>query len=188
MSLVMSTNPASPYVAGEQHPNQRNHAAFEFKQADPDRTGGGYPRWRSYELRPETPGREKEDVYVSVHRLCAIAWLFEDGRTAADILRSDDFLGSDVHHELGMPSANIEESLSLREHGEHAEITQAQQRAWAEDRRREVEKVEEQPLGTSSCDLCGTEVDTLAECEAWPGEKRCPECARETANGEVIHL
>ena len=186
MSLAMSTG--SSHVIGEPHPNQRSHATFEFKQADPDRTGGGYPRWRSYELRPETPGRQKEDVYVSVHRLCAVAWLFEDGRTAEDILRSGDLIGADVHHELEMPSANLESELSLRGHGTHSEITQTKRRAWAEDAKRDIEERESRPIGADECARCGAVETNLAECDAWPGEQRCIECAIETSNGHEVRL
>lgn len=192
MSLAMSSESARPYVVGQPHANQRDHAAFEFKQAAPDTTGGGYPRWRSYELRPKTPGTEKEDVYVAVHRLCAVAWLFDDDWTAEDILRSGQLIGADIHHELGMPSANIESELSLRDHGRHSEITQDQRRAWAEDKKREVQQQESQPVGHSvdddACDRCGEPDDPLAECDAWPGETRCIQCAKETANGQEIRL
>jgi hypothetical protein len=186
MSLAMSTE--SDHVIGEPHANQRDYAAFEFKQSDPDRTGGGYPRWRSYELRPATPGTEKEDVYVPVHRLCAVAWLFEDGRTAEDILRSGELVGADVHHELGMPSANLEAKLSVREHGRHAEITQRQRRAWAEDRKREIERREARPVDSDACDRCGAVETTLATCDAWPGEARCIDCAKATSDGQEIRL
>lgn len=192
MSLAMSSEPEAPYVVGSPHGNQRDHAAFEFKQAAPDNTGGGYPRWRSYEFRSETPGTEKEDVYVAVHRLCAVAWMFPDEWTAEDVLRSGQLLGADVHHELGMPAANLEGELSLRDHGEHSEITQTQRRAWAEDQKQAVEERERQPLGQTAedgiCARCGDPADPLAECDAWSGESRCLRCAKETSNGQEIRL
>jgi hypothetical protein len=189
MILAMSTDDsANPYVAGEPHANQLGYAAFEFKQSDPDSTGGGYPRWRSYEFRPATSGTEKEDVYVPVHRLCAVAWLFEDVRTAEDILLSGELVGADVHHELGMPSANLEDELSVRDHGRHSEITQRQRRAWAEDKKREVEEKQSRPVDEDECDRCGAVEKTLATCDAWPGEERCIDCARATHNGEEIRL
>lgn len=120
---------------------QKPRAAFEFKAPDQGSggRGGGYPRWRSYEWRPHTPRQTKEDVYVPVHRLAAVAWLFPDDWTAADVLDSEHLVGADVHHELGHPAATIEDELTLCEHGTHSAITQAEKRAFAADRQRTIE-------------------------------------------------
>jgi len=174
------------YVTGTPHPNTKSVATFEFKRPSPGHTGGGYPRWRSTERRPHTVRVGSEDVFVVVHRLCAVAWCFPDDWTAADVLESEALVGADVHHELGAPSANIESELSLVEHGTHSEITQAQRRAWAEDRKERASV--DTTTASDVCDRCGGEAEALAECPAWPGERRCLECATATANGEEIKL
>lgn len=182
------TDDPTEYVVGTPHPNQQAYASFSFKAPDPDSTGGGYPRWRSYEHRPHTCRQGKEDVSVSVHRLCAVAWLFPEDWSAADILQSGELQGADVHHELGMPSANVEAELSLVEHGTHSEITQAQMRAWGEQSKRQAREAVDPRGRAEVCDRCGAEAETLAECPAWPGEQRCLSCAKATSNGEPIEL
>lgn len=170
---------SNTYVDGEPHPNQQGYASFEYKGHSPGATGGGYPRWRSWEYRPETTGTRKEDVYVPVHRLCAVAWLFPDEWTAEDVLESEHLVGSDVHHELGMPSANLEAELSIRGHGEHAEITNAQLRAWAADRKSEVGEKDKRPATKNchKCVRCDDETETLARNPAWEGAV-CIDCSR----------
>lgn len=121
-------------------------AYFETKPPNPPVKGSGrsqgYERWRSWELRPDKFGERKGEVYVYVHRLAAVAWKFDeygygDECDMAGLLEELD--GTDIHHEApeapgkpGVPWDNREESLHARSHGRHSEITQAQQRAWAE--------------------------------------------------------
>ena len=163
----------SEYVRGPTHGNTNATATFEYKAGTPGHTGGGYPRWRSTEYREHTPGTRREDVSVPVHRLCAVAWLFEDGVTAAEILGEGRMVGADVHHTLGMPSANLEDCLELRDHGTHSEITQAQVRAWGEDAKRQADADPEPDV----CADCGDAADVLATSAGFEGQ-RCLDCAR----------
>lgn len=182
------------YVIGEPHPNQKAYATYQTKPSVPEYTGGGYTQWRSYELRPETPGTSKEHVYVSVHRLLAIVECYDAERPLTSVLA--DLAEKDVHHTTGVPWANFGDSPNFEEpgievlrHGTHSEKTQTQRRAWAEDAKREVREKENQPIdGPETCDRCGDESDVLVECEAWPDDERCHECAKETANGHPIKL
>lgn len=170
-----------PYTRGPAHPNRRDTATFEFKGHAPGYTGGGYPRWRSEEHREHTPVQGSESVYVPVHRLCAVAWLFPEDMTAAEILQSGELVGVDVHHTHGMPSVNTEDGLELVEHGRHGEITQARRRAWAEDTKRE-----QQSLDTPDrCDACREEVADPWTIEG-VGGAWCLSCARERADGRTI--
>lgn len=162
---------------------RRERPRFEFKPGSPDHSGGGYPRIRSTERRPHTAADGAEDVFVSVHRLCAVAWLFPDGMTAADILSGDGLRGYDVHHESGVPCENTEANLQLLTHDRHSEVTQAEMRAWAADARAAVERDGSEGDGSADtsdgvCAHCGAESDTLC---IYPGvtESVCPECAAE---------
>lgn len=184
MSLVMSTD--APHVIGEASRQRQDHATLETKPSVHGYTGGGYEHWRSYEVRPETPTRGKEDVYVSVHRLTAVVACYPTEQPIEAIL--DDLRGMDVHHRSGVPWDNRPGNLEAVPHGRHSEITQTQRRAWAEDAKREVEERERQPLDADECARCGAVETTLAECDAWPGEQRCIECARKTANGHEVRL
>lgn len=184
MSLAMSTDePTSPYVAGEAHPQQKDYATLETKPSVAEYTGGGYEHWRSYEFRPGTPTRGKEDVYVSVHRLLAVVACYPSKQPIEAVLA--DLREKDIHHCSGVPWDNRPENLEAVPHGRHAEITQTQRRAWAEDAKREVEQ-ERQDV--NECAYCGEVVDVLAECDAWPGEQRCLGCAKETADGHEVRL
>jgi len=152
---------ADEYVRGPA--TYRTPPAFEFKAADPGGKGGrggGYARVRSWETRE---GRQRM-VPVAIHRLAAVAWCFPDDMTAADILDSETLVGADVHHELGMPAANIEGELSIREHGSHSAITQAEKRAFAEDTKRTLSSSDE--FGPR-CGRCG---EDLADGEGWTAE------------------
>lgn len=194
--MIATMSPQSPgYVVGEPHPNRDPCASFETKPSPVDYTGGGYEHWRSHEFRPETPGTRKEDVYVSHHRLLAVVACYDVEIPLRDVL--DDLAEKDVHHTTGVPWANFGDSpnfdepgIEVVDHGRHSEITQTQRRAWAADKKQEVESAEQQPLAAddSTCDRCGDEVDVLAECDTWPDEERCIECANETAEGEEIRL
>lgn len=178
----------SEYVIGESSA-RNDFASFEFKAHWSEGSGGGYPRWRSWEF-DESLGRKK-DVYVSVHRLCALAWLFPDDQTAEEILETGVFHPNrvDVHHELEHPSCNIEDELELLEHGSHSEITNAQVRAWAEDARRRVEESDgHQTSGEAGCGRCGATAETLTASPDWGDEYRCLECAMETGSSEPIEV
>lgn len=147
-------------------------------------TGGGYERWRSWEHDPTKPGDGKTDVYVSVHRLCAVAWWADDDATAEEILPR--LRGVDVHHTTGIGWANFGESpnfdepgLELLEHGRHAEITNEQRRAWAEDAKEDGEA----PPEPERCAACGTADGGLWRSEDFDGA-RCLDCAAD-ANEEA---
>lgn len=151
-------------------------------------TGGGYERVRSYEPDPTKPGDRKRDVYVSIHRLCAVAWLLPED---APLSVLD---GMDVHHTTGVEWANFGDSpnfeetgLELMEHGRHSEITRDQMLAWAKDAEREVERQERQPLGgVDKCDSCGAEGDvSLWTSPDFDGE-RCTACAMDAADGGAL--
>lgn len=181
----------SEYVVGPTYA-RRDTPRFEFKAGSPDHTGGGYPRLRSTERRPHTPGDGPEDVFVSVHRLLALAWLIPEGMTAAEALAGDVLAGRDVHHELGMPAANLEGELTLYEHSRHSEVTQAEMRAWAADAREAVASDGDTTQGTADhlngvCAACGDESDTLC---IYPGvtEAVCPECAADADPDGAIEV
>jgi len=190
---------SSSLVLGPASPQQSLTASFEYKAASQSTRGGrggGYPRWRSWEWREHTARQSKEDVYVPVHRLCAVAWLFPDEWTGADILDSGELVGADVHHDSGMPSVNVEDGgpndvpgLLLADHGTHSEITQAEMRAYGETARREAEAFHETGVSGSPdcCDNCGTETDVFAESPEWSGQY-CLSCAKEESDGSTIEI
>jgi len=190
MSLAMSTDAPNPYVVGEADPRRKPYATLETKPSVRGYTGGGYNHWRSYEFRAHTPGDGKDHVYASHHRLLAVVACYPLEWPIEDIL--DDLREKDVHHESGVPWDNRPENLEVVAHDRHSEITQTQRRAWAADRKRDVQRTERQPLAESDdsglCDRCGDHSETLAACDAWPGERRCIECATATANGREIRL
>jgi len=70
--------------------------------------------------------------------------------------------------------------VTLREHGRHSEITQAQVRAWGEDAKRDSNQQNSDSLvkNESGCDGCGADDDVLWESDDdsdFNGE-RCTEC------------
>lgn len=174
--------PGHPYVVGEVHPNTLPYATFEFKRPSPDHTGGGYPRHRSVEYRPHTARRGKEDVFVPVHRLTAVAWCYGSEWSVGEILRDMD--GKDVHHELGMPSATVRDELEVIDHGAHSEVTQAERRAWAEDEKR----ARDGQVRLDDADRCagaGCDAEVAARVG---GEAYCLEHATQNADGETIEV
>jgi len=189
-AITMSTDTSNPYVVGEPNPRQQPYATLETKPSVHGYTGGGYEHWRSYEHRPHTPGDGKEHVYASHHRLLAVLACYPLDWPIENVL--DDIREKDVHHQSGVPWDNRPENLDVVAHGRHAEITQTQRRASAEDTKRDVERAEQQPQpdrdDTGVCDHCGRPDGTLAECPAWPDERRCLDCVSETADGEEIQL
>jgi hypothetical protein len=185
----------SQYVVGDAPPQQSLTPTFEFKAAHPGGSGGrggGYPRVRSWETRPETARQGKEDVYVPIHRLCAVAWLLPDG-TLGDDVRLDALDGVDVHHDLGMPAANVESELLLVNHGDHSEVTQAEMRAYAADARRRVDgDGADATTGSGAgdgdvCDRCGAAATTLCESPDWTG-RYCLECSKQESDGAAISV
>lgn len=173
----------SEYVVDDASPQRQDYASFETKPAAWTGTrwdtGAGYERWRSWEHRPETPRRGKEDVYVSVHRLAAVAWLLPRHAPLSALS------GVDVHHESGVEWDNREGNLTLLDHGRHSEITQAELRAYGEDARRTVE--DETPTDDDRCVECGTVADTLATSDDWDGSA-CLDCALELSDGATIEV
>lgn len=166
-----------PYVVGDTYA-RRNVPRFEFKSGATGYTGGGYPRVRSCERGPES-GHGSNDVFVSIHRLIAVARCYPDDWTVAEI--QEDMIGKDVHHKLGMPSANVPAELEVRDHGDHSGITQAQRRAWAEDAKRERQQTFDEP----TCSASGCDAEVKA---AVGGERYCLECATEHAGGETVEI
>jgi hypothetical protein len=185
----MSDTPA--YVVGQPHPNTNPRPTFEFKAPSPDHTGGGYPRVRSTEYRPETSRQGKEDVFVPVHRLAAVAWHLPDG-TLGDDVRLSQLDGMDVHHVTpdggaGMPAANGEDWTELIGHGDHSAVTQAERRAWAADEQRARDgqvRVDAEP-----CVECGGDPDEGVSVPSVDGPL-CLGCAMELGKerGETVEL
>jgi hypothetical protein len=171
------------YVLGTPHGNTNTHPTVETKPSHPDYTGGGYERVRSSEYRPHTPGDRKESVYAYLHRLCAVAWFEDESATAEEILPA--LAGMDVHHnapeadrDRGIPWDNRESVLEVIEHGRHAEITQTERRAWAEDKKREIAQREQESLTPDrgpACDRCGATDVPLGTGDGFDGAW-CPEC------------
>lgn len=178
------------YVVDDARPQRQDYASFETKPAAWTGTrwdtGAGYERWRSWEYRPETPRRGKEDVYVSVHRLAAVAWLLPRHVPLSALA------GVDVHHnapevdgDRGVPWDNREDAIELLGHGRHSEITQAELRAYGEDARRAVE--DEPATDDDRCAECGAVADTLATSDDWDGSA-CLDCALELSDGAAIEV
>jgi len=175
----------SEYVRGPSRATKR-YATFETKSSAPTHTGGGYERWRSTEVRPETPRRGAQDAFVTVHRLTAVVACYDIQTPLTDVLT--DLREKDVHHLNGVPWDNSHGNLETVAHGRHSEITQAQQRAWAEDKKREMQERENEPLtGTDRCDNCGTEGVTLATSDGFSGEY-CLPCAKAHSDGNTINV
>ena len=174
---------ASDYVRGETYA-RRERPRFEFKPSATGYTGGGYARIRSTERRAHTPGDGTDDVFVSVHRLAAVAWHLPEGTLGEDV-HLDALDGVDVHHRQpdsdapGMPAANGEAWTETVTHGTHSEITQSQMRAWGADAKREVERERERgrTADPNACDRCGEIVNVLVEATAYDGQ-RCLDCGQ----------
>lgn len=149
-------------------------------------SGGGYERVRSWEYDPRLD--TKRDAYAAIHRLCAVAWLLPPD---APLSALD---GMDVHHsapeveaDRGIEWDNREDCLSLKEHGRHSEITQAQMRAWAEDAKRRVEREQNGEHLVERCERCSAEADTFAESDDWSG-RYCLDCALAASEGAPIRI
>ena len=183
-----------PYSLGSVHPNTKAYATFETKPsvryADGSRdTGGGYERVRSYEqVFTDYGTRRKQDVYVAVHRLCAVAWCYPESWSVKEILADLD--GKDVHHVSGVEWDNREDNLEVMTHAEHSSVTQTERRAFAADKKRDVAEQEQQALTEhvpGECPAGGVETEVLATSDAFTGE-RCLQCAKRESDGEAIHV
>lgn len=196
----MSSEPKQPgrYVLGDAPYQRQDHATFETKPPAYFNgrwdSGAGYERWRSTEERPHTPTRGKEAVYVSHHRLLAVIACYPIDMPISEIL--DHMHGRDVHHNCpdieenrGIPWDNRHDGLEVLGHGEHSSITQAEQRAWAEDAKQRALS-DAQPPGSEGgerCRRCGDEDGPLATSDGFEGT-RCLDCATEEANGKPISV
>lgn len=176
----MSDDESNSYVRGPTYARS-DTPTFEYKAGATGYSGGGYPRVRSSERRAHTPGDGTDDVFVPIHRLAAVVWCYDADRPIESVLA--DLSTKDVHHELGMPAANCPDAVEVVEHARHAEITQAQRRAWAEDAKREVEREQQAALtATPTCD-CGADAEATVA-----GTDYCLECAMETARGTELTI
>jgi hypothetical protein len=178
----------SRYVRGPTYA-RRARPRFEFKPSSTGYTGGGYARIRSTEYREHTPGDGADDVFVSVHRLAAVAWHLPDGDLGTDVFLSE-LDGCDVHHTQpdaearGMPAANGEGWTTVESHADHSKITQAEMRAYGADAKRAADGGDGvvSPSGVGGCPECGGEVDGDG---ATVGEREglCLDCAADVAAG-----
>lgn len=156
-------------------------ARFETKRGSG--SGAGYERWRSWEYRPHTPRDGKQDVFVPHHRLLAVVACYPEDMPVGEVLAH--LKGRDVHHKSGVEWDNRPDNLAVREHGTHAEITQAQMRAWAEDAR---DRATGPPtFDQDRCDNCGDEADVLASSSDFDGEV-CIACAKRLSDGAPIEV
>lgn len=178
------TDDTSRYVLGDTYTRQEA-ATFEFKDGSPDHTGGGYPRWRSVEHGPHTPGDTGAEVYVPVHRLLAVVACYPADEPLPAIL--NDLAERDVHHQLEMPSANLPDHLEVLDHGTHSSVTRTQQLAWAKDAKRERQRRRDPDYvePDDRCQRCGDESDA-----AVAGSRYCMDCALAVADelGETVEL
>lgn len=166
-----------PYVVGETYA-ERDTPTFEFKPSATGYTGGGYARVRSIEHGPEVSRPGKGDVFVSIHRLAAVVWCYPEEMPLAEV--TADLREHDVHHQLGMPSANLPDELATREHGDHSKITRTQQLAWTKDAKRERQRRQREDYvpDEQACAECGSEVKARVA-----GDRYCLDCATLAADG-----
>jgi hypothetical protein len=184
--MSSNTDQSNRYVAAEADPRRQDYATFETKPSVREYTGGGYEHWRSYEARPHTPGDGKEHVYCSHHRLLAVVACYGLETPIEDVLA--DLATKDVHHTSGVPWDNRPATLEVRSHGEHAELTQTQRRAWAADKKRQVELEASRPAARGECEHCGTVLDGGGcTSPAFEGT-RCLECAIDGADGATVEV
>lgn len=173
----------------------------EYRDADgrPQAThdsGGGYERIRTSERVASDPRERAVDVQFYHHRLLAIAWNIDYEDTGESILPEgyeglvDPAIleGDDVHHrapeaafERSIPWDNREACLVAIDHATHAGLTNAEERAYAEDAKRVRDG---QVTLEAGCDGCGAEDPewTIAESDA----EYCLDCATEHADGRTI--
>lgn len=176
----MSDTEENRYVRGATYARSET-PTFEYKAGATGYSGGGYPRVRSNERREHTPGDGTDDVFVSIHRLAAVAWCYGEEWSVSEILA--DLGDKDVHHQLEMPSANLSDEIAVVEHARHSEITQAQRRAWAADTKREVEREQQGiPEATPTCE-CGSDAEATVA-----GDEYCLECAMQKARNTELTI
>lgn len=173
--------PSCPYVVGPTYAERRT-PRFEYKPSAVGYSGGGYPRLRSSERGPES-GNGSNDVFVPIHRLAALAWCYSGEHPIEE--DSADLREHDVHHQLGFPSANLPEYISVESHGDHAKITRDQLRGWAKDAKREREKRQSEDYvpDEQACTDCGAEVKAQVD-----GTEYCLDCATTAAEGRDVSI
>lgn len=181
---------SSSYILGAAPPQQDDTARFETKPSvsltdTRIDSGGGYERWRSYEHDPTQPGDHKTDVYVAHHRLLAVVACYPGDMPVAEILQH--LRDKDVHHKSGVEWDNRPGNLAVRDHGRHSEITQAQIRAWAEDEKRAVERIQSGETDQDTCNSCGESADALCTSADFDGEY-CIPCAKRASDGAPIEV
>lgn len=175
-----------PYVVGETWARSTARCAtFEYKAHAEGYTGGGYPRWRSIERGPEVSRPGSGEVFVPVHRLAAVLWCYDAATPLPDV--TDDLRGRDVHHTLGMPSANLPDAVETRDHGDHSAVTRTQLRAWAADAKRDRERQQQRREQGEQCAAPGCDAEVAATF-ADASERYCIECATDHANGRTIEI
>lgn len=177
--VAATFTPACPYVVGDTYAT-RPTPRFEFKAGAVGYTGGGYPRLRSSERGPES-GHGSNDVFVPIHRLAALVWCYSgDHPLAEDAAHLREM---DVHHELGFPSANLPEYISVESHSSHASITRDQLRGWAKDAKRERERRQSEEFvpDEQACAECGEEANAQVA-----GTDYCLSCATTAAKGRDV--
>jgi len=186
------------YVRGAS--SARSHARLETKPTcGPSDTGGGYEHVRTREYDDSDPREGRIDVYVSHHRLLAVAWnvthsvdgepLFDDELTGVVDMTALD--GIDIHHnapeadaDRGVPWDNREATLSWVGHAEHSGLTNAAKRAYAEDAKR-VRDGEVSLESAATCAECDAEIAA-----AVAGERYCLDHATAAAKrtGETVKV
>lgn len=184
---MATTQQASLYAVGSA--SWRALPRVDTKPPNPGDTGSGYERVRSYEWRPHTSRRSKEDVYAYHHRLLAVAWLLPDDEHNGFLGLLD---GMDVHHnapevdaDVGIPWDNREDALEMIDHGDHSSLTNAERRAYAEEDKQRANTPDEP--STPTCGRCGDESGTLCESDDWSGQY-CPQCAKQASDGAPIEV
>jgi hypothetical protein len=184
--MASNTNESNRYVAGEADPRRKDWATFETKPSVPGYTGGEYEHHRSSERRPHTPGDGSEDVYCSHHRLLAVVACYDLATPIDEVLA--DLARKDVHHRSGVPWDNRPENLEVRPHGDHATLTQTQRRAWAEDKKRQLEQENSRGAARADCEYCGDTLDRRGCTSPAFDGRRCLECAIDTCDGAPVEV
>lgn len=173
----------------------RKHARLETRPTDGQYdSAGGYERIRSCERVESDPRDGTVDVYLAHHRALAIAWDIDACLPSADFEGVVDLSildGMDVHHntpeaeqDRGVGWDNREAALEVIDHGEHAGLTNAERRAYAEDGKKLRDGDETLP-SDDGCAECGA--DSAARVA---GERYCLDHATSAAKrtGETVEI
>jgi hypothetical protein len=143
----------------------RKHAVVATRPTNhPHDSAGGYERVRTTERVESDARKGPVDVYLAHHRALAIAWDVGACLPSADFEGVVDLSildGLDVHHdapeadaERGVEWDNREACLSVIDHDDHAALTNAERRAYAEDAKR-LRDSETTPTAKAGCVECG---------------------------------